>query len=139
MVKFTGPRDRDLLKYYYAAADVFITTPWYEPFGITPLEAMACGTPVIGANVGGIKHSVADDITGALVPPNDPHALAQKIFELINDSNKLEQMGKNAIEHVNKNFTWKKVAEQVGAFYHELTAKRSVNVNIEEVEESKAA
>jgi D-inositol-3-phosphate glycosyltransferase len=139
MVKFIGPRDRDLLKYYYAAADVFITTPWYEPFGITPLEAMACGTPVIGSNVGGVKYSVADNITGALVPPNDPQALAQKLFELINDQNKLQQMGQNAIEHVNTNFTWKKVAEQVGALYRRLTTKRNIGINIEEMEESKAA
>ena len=44
-VVFTGRKQRDVLKFYYAAADIFITTPWYEPFGITPLEAMACGTP----------------------------------------------------------------------------------------------
>ena len=57
-VTFVGRKNRDMLKYYYAAADIFISTPWYEPFGITPLEAMACGTPVIGSNVGGIKYSV---------------------------------------------------------------------------------
>ena len=55
-VTFVGRRQRDVLKYYYSAADVFVSTPWYEPFGITPLEAMACGTPVIGSNVGGIKY-----------------------------------------------------------------------------------
>ncbi|MGY3211401.1 glycosyltransferase family 4 protein [Mucilaginibacter sp. HD30] len=139
MVKFIGPRDRDLLKYYYSAADVFITTPWYEPFGITPLEAMACGTPVIGANVGGVKYSVADNITGALVPPDDPQSLAQKIFELISDQNKLDQMGQNAIEHVNTNFTWHKVAEQVGALYRQLTTKPGVGINIGAMEESRAA
>src|SRR5690606_31633008 len=55
-VTFTGRRYRDQLKYYYNAADIFVSTPWYEPFGITPLEAMACGVPVVGANVGGIKY-----------------------------------------------------------------------------------
>src|SRR5690606_13183751 len=48
---FAGRRARDELKYYYGAADIFVTTPWYEPFGITPLEAMACGTPVVGSAV----------------------------------------------------------------------------------------
>jgi glycosyltransferase involved in cell wall biosynthesis len=72
---FVGRKGRDVLKYYYSAADVFVTTPWYEPFGITPLEAMACGTPVVGANVGGIKFTVRDRETGYLVPPNDPETL----------------------------------------------------------------
>ncbi len=53
-ITFVGRRQRNILKYYYSAADVFVSTPWYEPFGITPLEAMACGTPVIGSKVGGI-------------------------------------------------------------------------------------
>ena len=69
----------DELRACYAAADVFVTTPWYEPFGITPLEAMACGTPVIGSAVGGIQHSVVDGVTGYLVPPRDPAALAGRL------------------------------------------------------------
>src|SRR5436305_12978703 len=63
-VIFTGQKGRQFLKYYYSAADIFVTTPWYEPFGITPLEAMACGTPVIGAAVGGIQYTVKDGVTG---------------------------------------------------------------------------
>ena len=85
-VIFTGRADRQRLKYYYSAADVFVTTPWYEPFGITPLESMACGTPVIGANVGGIKYSVVDGRTGFLVPPNDPDALGQRLAQLAGDA-----------------------------------------------------
>jgi D-inositol-3-phosphate glycosyltransferase len=138
-VEFTGRKDREMLKYYYAAADIFITTPWYEPFGITPLEAMACGTPVIGANVGGIKYSVVDDITGALVSPNDPPALAQKVHDILSDPYRMEEMGQKAIEHVNTNFTWKKVAEQVGSLYSAAISS-NVDINIEEVEsESRAA
>jgi D-inositol-3-phosphate glycosyltransferase len=68
-VRFVGRVPTDDLKRYYSAADVFISTPWYEPFGITPVEAMACGTPVIGSNVGGIKFTVRDGETGYLVPP----------------------------------------------------------------------
>jgi glycosyltransferase involved in cell wall biosynthesis len=59
-VTFVGRKGREVLKYYYSAADAFVTTPWYEPFGITPIEAMACGTPVIGAAVGGIKFTVKE-------------------------------------------------------------------------------
>ncbi|HEY9427284.1 MAG TPA: glycosyltransferase family 1 protein, partial [Gemmatimonadaceae bacterium] len=78
-VRFVGRRGRDLLPYYYSAADVFVTTPWYEPFGLTPLESMACGTPVIGADVGGIRYTVCDGVTGYLVPPDDPESLAERL------------------------------------------------------------
>jgi len=117
---FTGRRGRDVLKYYYAAADIFVSTPWYEPFGITPLEAMACGTPVIGANVGGIKHSVADGQTGFLVPPHQPNALAEKIMHLLSDEKMYRAMQKNAIRRVNRFFTWSKVADGVHHLYHEV-------------------
>src|SRR5205814_8009319 len=76
-ILFAGRQSRDRLKLYYSAADVFVTTPWYEPFGITPLEAMACATPVVGSNVGGIKFTVRDGETGYLVPPGNPEALAE--------------------------------------------------------------
>ncbi|WP_256007323.1 glycosyltransferase [Pedobacter deserti] len=116
-VVFTGRKDREQLKIYYDAADIFITTPWYEPFGITPLEAMACGTPVIGAAVGGIKYSVADGETGYLVPPKSPSELAKKITGLLQDRQLLERFSKNALKHVHANFTWEKVAEQVRQLY----------------------
>lgn len=119
-VTFTGRKNRDVLKYYYSAADLFITTPWYEPFGITPLEAMACGTPVIGSNVGGIKYSVEDSRTGFLVPPNDPEALAGKINRLLTDESLLKKMKFNAIKRVNTLFTWSNVAKMVENMYKKL-------------------
>jgi glycosyltransferase involved in cell wall biosynthesis len=70
-VHFVGSRGRSELRTWYSAADVFVTVPWYEPFGITPLEAMACGVPVVGSAVGGIKMSVAEGETGFLVPQRD--------------------------------------------------------------------
>jgi D-inositol-3-phosphate glycosyltransferase len=121
-VVFTGRKARSLLKYYYAAADVFISTPWYEPFGITPLEAMACGTPVIGSNVGGIKYSVVDQRTGFLVPPHEPDMLANKIIELLSDTALQQFMSKNAIKHVRNNFTWSKVATSVSQVYTKVLA-----------------
>jgi glycosyltransferase involved in cell wall biosynthesis len=115
---FVGRKNRNMLKYYYSASDVFITTPWYEPFGITPLEAMACGTPVIGANVGGIKYSVADNVTGFLVPPKDPDALAEKIDALISNDIVMQSMSENAIHRVNTLFTWSHVAKKVANIYN---------------------
>ena len=120
LITFAGRKDRTLLKYYYSAADIFITTPWYEPFGITPLEAMACGTPVIGANVGGIKYSVIDGKTGLLVAPKDPEQLADRIRLLINNPDLRSSLGKEALLHVNKMFTWKKVADKMDKVYESI-------------------
>jgi glycosyltransferase involved in cell wall biosynthesis len=119
-VIFAGRKGRDLLKYYYSAADLFITTPWYEPFGITPLEAMACGTPVVGTNVGGIKYSVADGKTGFLVPPRDPAALAAKVAFLLSNQDLLQRMSAQALARVNALFTWKKVANMLSSIYDEF-------------------
>jgi len=119
-VVFTGRKQRDALKFYYAAADIFITTPWYEPFGITPLESMACGTPVIGANVGGIKFTVEEGKTGFLVPPHDPAALAKRIEYLISDEKLLTSMHHNSIKRVNRYFTSKSVAASCHHLYESI-------------------
>jgi glycosyltransferase involved in cell wall biosynthesis len=119
-IHFAGRKSRKMLKYYYSAADVFITTPWYEPFGITPLEAMACGIPVIGSNVGGIKYSVKHGSTGLLVPPKDPHALAANIVALLSDEALREKMCKNALKRVNSHFTWSKVADDLVPVYQKV-------------------
>jgi len=117
-IDFVGPKKREELKFYYNAADVFVSTPWYEPFGITPLEAMACGTPVIGSNVGGIKYSVVDGVTGCLVEPRRPKELAEKLNQVLT-IDKLE-MGKKGIERVNNLFTWEKVSRAIEGIYDAL-------------------
>jgi len=119
-ITFVGRRGRDQLKYYYSAADIFVTTPWYEPFGITPLEAMACGTPVIGSNVGGIKFTVRDSETGYLVPPKDPEALADKLAHLYAHPKLLGVLGRQAVQRVNDLFTWHKIANGLAALYEQV-------------------
>ena len=91
-VQFEGRRARSELRCYYCAADVFVTTPWYEPFGITPVEAMACGRPVIGSDTGGIRYTVIDGETGYLVPPKNPRALAVRLATLASDPVRAERM-----------------------------------------------
>lgn len=119
-VVFLGQRGRDQLKYYYSAADVFVTTPWYEPFGITPVEAMACGTPVIGSNVGGIKFTVRDGETGYLVPANQPQALADRLAHLYANPRLLALFGRQAIDRANSLFTWQKVAAALSTRYEQV-------------------
>jgi D-inositol-3-phosphate glycosyltransferase len=124
-VQFTGRRSREFLKLYYSAADVFATTPWYEPFGITPLEAMACATPVVGADVGGIRFSVADGVTGLLVPPQDPAALANACATLLGNPELRKEMGRNGAQRVQAQFTWPKVARAVSALYADVLGERA--------------
>jgi glycosyltransferase involved in cell wall biosynthesis len=121
-VTFVGSRGRNELRPFYGAADVFVTTPWYEPFGITPVEAMGCGRPVIGAAVGGIKSTVRDGETGFLVPPRDPAALAERLARLLRDEHLLETLGRNALRRARTHFTWDRVADQVAAVYREVVA-----------------
>jgi D-inositol-3-phosphate glycosyltransferase len=116
-VTFVGRRGRDTLKYYYSAADIFVTTPWYEPFGITPVEAMACGTPVVGSNVGGIKFTVRDSETGYLVPPKNPQALAEKLAHLYTHPKLLNVFSRQAVQRANDLFTWQKVSQALSALY----------------------
>lgn len=123
-VQFTGRRPRPVLRYYYSAADVFVTTPWYEPFGITPLEAMACATPVVGARVGGIKTTVRDGKTGYLVPPRDPDALAERLAHLFRQPALMRQMGRAGRERAVRAFTWDQIAERVAAVYARVAQAR---------------
>ncbi|WP_157580092.1 glycosyltransferase family 4 protein [Rudanella lutea] len=125
-VTFTGSRKREELRYYYSAADVFVTTPWYEPFGITPLESMACGTPVVGSAVGGIKCTVLDNETGFLVPPNQPETLAAKLAVLIHSKQLRTLLGEEAIRHVGQYYTWQHVAGQTLALYRRIAQNKSV-------------
>jgi len=119
-ITFVGRKGREILKYYYSAADVFVTTPWYEPFGITPIEAMACGTPVIGAEVGGVKFTVKDGETGYLVPPNEPEVLAERLSHLLNHPQLISLFGRQAIRRSQEHFTWQKVTSAVAALYEDV-------------------
>lgn len=116
-VNFLGRRSRARLRLYYNAADVFVTTPWYEPFGITPLEAMACSRPVIGADVGGIRYSVAHSETGLLVPPKDPLAVAHGLAMLKRDPQRAQRMGAAGLVRAREMFTWESVADTLAGVY----------------------
>ncbi|HEX5391955.1 MAG TPA: glycosyltransferase family 1 protein [Rhodocyclaceae bacterium] len=130
-VRFTGRQPRHLLRHFYCAADVFVSTPWYETFGIAPLEAMACGCPVIGAAVGGLQHSIADGATGFLIPPNDPVVLAEKLATLHQDKTLCEAFGQAGMKRVRANFTWRRVAAALTKVYQK-TAEPVVQLKREQ-------
>ena len=121
-VTFIGQRPRAALRYYYSAADVFVTTPWYEPFGITPIEAMACGTPVIGSAVGGIKSTVIDCETGYLVPPDDPPTLADRLAWLAQHPQTAQRFGWAGMRRAYRDFTWREIGARIARIYERVLA-----------------
>lgn len=120
LVTFVGRRSSDQLRWYYSAGDVFVSTPWYEPYGLTPLEAMACGTPAVCSAVGGITFTVVDGVTGFLVPPREPEALADRLALILGDDELRQRLARNARRRVTELFTWSTVSRRTADVYQEL-------------------
>ncbi|GAB3180098.1 glycosyltransferase involved in cell wall biosynthesis [Micromonospora palomenae] len=116
-VKLVGAVPREEMGTWYRSADVLVAAPWYEPFGLTPLEGMACGVPVIGTNVGGIADTVVDGLTGDLVPPRDPRALGTAIRRLLADRVRRFAYATAALDRIRSRYSWKRCAEQLSAVY----------------------
>jgi D-inositol-3-phosphate glycosyltransferase len=129
-VTFTGRRARHDLRRYYSASDVFVTTPWYEPFGITPVEAMACATPVIGAAVGGIKDTVVHGATGWLVPPKDADAVGERLDGLRADPGLRLRFSLAALRRARTRYTWSHVADGLVAAYRDALARRPLVIPV---------
>jgi len=126
-VQFVGQRPRCDLRFFYSAADVFVTMPWYEPFGITPVEAMACGIPVIGARVGGVQYSVEDGRTGFLVEAKNADALARRLAHLFSDPAIPRLLGKRAKRRAWERFTWQQIARSLADLYAEVATAASLS------------
>jgi glycosyltransferase involved in cell wall biosynthesis len=121
-VIFTGSVARPDVPALIRSADVVVCVPWYEPFGIVPLEAMACGVPVVASAVGGLTDSIADQRTGWLVPARDPAALASALGQLLADPAKRAALGAAGVERARRKYSWRRVAEQTEAVYLQLAA-----------------
>jgi len=130
-VHFVGQKPRAELRHWYGAADVFVTTPWYEPFGITPVEAMACARPVVGAEVGGIKSTVVDGGTGFLVPSRDPEAVADRLATLERNPALARALGEAGLRRAGQHYTWRIVAHQVAAVYAAVLAEARTRAAID--------
>ena len=119
-VVFTGGVARPAVPALIRSADVVVCVPWYEPFGIVPLEAMACGVPVVASAVGGLADTVADQRTGLLVPPRDAQALARALGDLLSDPVKRAAFGAAGVERARRRYSWARVAAQTEAIYQRL-------------------
>ncbi|KNC19234.1 glycosyl transferase [Arthrobacter sp. RIT-PI-e] len=99
------------------SADAVVCAPWYEPFGIVPLEAMACGVPVVAAAVGGLVDTVVDGTTGLHVPPEDPAALAAAIERVVADPDWGRRLGDDGYRRVRARYSWSRIAADTEKAY----------------------
>ncbi len=119
-VEFRGRVGRAELPGLLRSADVVVCVPWYEPFGIVPLEAMSCGVPVVATAVGGIVDSIVDGQCGLHVPPRRPDVLAATLSALLADAPRRAALGAAAARRARSRYSWDRIAAQTLAEYDQL-------------------
>ena len=115
-----GRVGRDRLPALLRSADVVACVPWYEPFGLVALEAMACGVPVVAAAVGGLCDTVVDGVTGLHVPPRRPEAIAAAVRRLLDEPARARAMGAEGARRARGRYGWEQVARATLAVYREV-------------------
>ncbi|GAA0129021.1 glycosyltransferase family 1 protein [Methanococcus maripaludis] len=119
-VIFTGYVPDEDLPGLYNAADLFVYPSLYEGFGLPPLEAMQCGTPVITSNTSSLPEVVGD--AGIMINPYDVDELANKMYEVLTNEKLRKEMSKKGLERA-KLFSWKKCAEEHLKVYEEVLGR----------------
>ncbi|HKS47902.1 MAG TPA: glycosyltransferase [Amycolatopsis sp.] len=124
-VRLLGQVSRRDMPALLRSADVVACTPWYEPFGIVPLEAMGCGVPVVAAAVGGLIDTVVDGVTGELVPPKRPDVLAATLRRLLDDPALREAYGIAGMDRARSRYSWDRIATDVLRVYQKALAEQT--------------
>jgi glycosyltransferase involved in cell wall biosynthesis len=127
-VSFLGSVDRTEVPSLMGTVDVVVAVPWYEPFGIVPLEAMACGRPVVGSAVGGLLDTVQPGVTGELVPPRRPDLLASTLQRLLADPARRRAYGLAGRERAVSTYPWQQVAADTEEVYADVASPLSSDV-----------
>jgi D-inositol-3-phosphate glycosyltransferase len=123
-VIFLGKQDQQLLPYYYSASEIVVMPSHYESFGMVALEAMACGTPVVASQVGGLAFLVRDGETGFVVPGNDVQMLAKRLVELIKDKDLRNKLGNKSAEYAQL-YAWEIISEKMIEVYNQVLEKHN--------------
>jgi glycosyltransferase involved in cell wall biosynthesis len=129
-VRLTGHLRHEDLPSMIRSSDVLLAVPWYEPFGITVLEAMACSVPVVASAVGGMLDTVAPGVTGVLVNSRDPESIAAGTRWLLSDEQRRATMGRAGVERVRNRYTWQRVAARTEQSYRRALHTRSTVSNL---------
>jgi D-inositol-3-phosphate glycosyltransferase len=119
-----GRIGRDEMPALLRSAAAVVCVPWYEPFGIVPLEAMACGVPVVASAVGGQIDSVVDGVTGVHVPPRDPGALAAAVGALLDHPERRAELGAAGVTRAARRFAHDHVAAATREIYGDVVRAR---------------
>jgi len=126
MIEFIGHVPHDELPHHYRQASMLAAPSLSEAFGRTPIEAMACGVPVVGTAIGGIAETVVPLQTGLLVPAGDPEALGRAMVQLLASPELRVVMGVKGWLRVAERYTWESIAARTRAYYEQLLATRSM-------------
>ena len=119
-VRFCGAVARADMPGLLRSADVVACTPWYEPFGIVPLEAMASAVPVVASAVGGMLDTVVHDVTGLLIPPKNPRACADAINTILRDPFLQSGFGSAGRDRARSRYSWDRIAVDTERVYDGL-------------------
>jgi D-inositol-3-phosphate glycosyltransferase len=120
-----GRVEREAMPALLRSADAVVCVPWYEPFGIVPLEAMACGVPVVASAVGGHTDSVVHGVTGVHVPPRDPRALAAALRALLADPARRAELGEAGARRARQRYGFDRVARATRDVYASLVGRHA--------------
>jgi D-inositol-3-phosphate glycosyltransferase len=121
-VRFVGSVSQDALPALYRSADAVVCVPAYEPFGLVPLEAMACARPVVAAEVGGLADTVVHGVTGHHVAPDDPAAVARALDGLRAHPRRARAQGRAGRRRTEAEYGWDRVAATHERLYGEVVA-----------------
>src|SRR5438034_9686818 len=127
-VDFLGSVAHHELPYFYAAADVCVMPSYSESFGLVGLEAQACGRPVVGSDVAGLRSVVRDDVSGYLIDGHEPATYAERIGRLLDDPELAQQMGRRG-RLLAQRFSWTRTADRLQVLFERLAERAQLRVH----------
>ncbi|HVH63351.1 MAG TPA: glycosyltransferase, partial [Candidatus Dormibacteraeota bacterium] len=127
-VDFLGSVAHHELPFFYSAADVCVMPSYSESFGLVGLEAQACGRPVVGSGVAGLRSVVRDEVSGYLIDSHDPALYAERIGRLLNNPELAQQMGRRG-RLLAQRFSWTRTADRLQSLFDQVIERAQVRVH----------
>lgn len=135
----TGRISPDDLPALLRSADLLVSTALYEPVGLTALQAMACGTPVVATTAGAEQDAIVDMTTGLITSPGRPTQLAWRIRQLLANPLQLEAYGIAAADRAQSRYSWERIGRETLAAYSSLRPDTAVAVSTAEPDDAEPA